>query len=104
MLQIPEGHFVEAEVYASTVPAAVFALLFFLGLPSPKADFYYKWFGKNMSFYVYILHMAVGIVVGRIWVFENLFLRSLVILGISMGLYELGYLLSSRYHHIKRKN
>ena len=104
LLQIPEGNFVEAEVYASTVPAAVFTLLFFLGLPSPKADFYYKWFGKNMSFYVYILHMAVGIVVGRIWVFENLFLRSLVILGISMGLYELCYLLSSRYHHIKRKN
>lgn len=104
LLQIPEGHFVEAEVYASTVPAAVFTLLFFLGLPSPKADFYYKWFGKNMSFYVYILHMAVGIVVGRIWVFENLFLRSLVILGISIGLYELCYLLSSRYHHIKRKN
>ena len=91
-LQIPEGHFVEAEVYASTVPAAVFTLLFFLGLPSPKADFYYKWFGKNMSFYVYILHMAVGIIVGRIREFENLFVRSLVILAISICIYQICYL------------
>ena len=104
LLQIPEGHFVEAEVYASTVPAAVFTLLFFLGLPSPKGEFYYKWLGKNMSFYVYILHMAVGIVVGRIWVFENLFLRSLVILGISVGLYELGYLLALAYQHRKKES
>ncbi len=92
LLQIPEGHFVDAEVYASTVPAAVFTLLFFLGLKSPKADFYYKWFGKNMPFYVYILHMAVGIVVGRLWSFESLFVRSLVILAISIGIYEVIYL------------
>ena len=104
LLQIPEGHFVEAEVYASTIPAAVFTLLFFLGLPSPKADFYYKWFGKNMSFYVYILHMAVGIVVGRIWVFEDLFLRSLVILGVSVAVYEVFYMLTSAYQRMKKEN
>lgn len=92
LLQIPEGHFVEAEVYASTIPAAVCTLLFFLGLKSPKAEFYYQWFGKNMAFYVYILHMAVGIVVGRLWDFESLFVRSLVILAVSIGVYEIGYL------------
>ena len=104
LLQIPEGHFVVAEVYASTIPATVFTLLFFLGLPSPKADFYYKWFGKNMSFYVYILHMAVGIVVGRIWEFEDLFLRSLVILGASIVIYEMCYLLNLVYRRRKKEN
>ena len=103
LLQIPEGHFVDAEVYASTVPAAVFTLLFFLGLPSPKADWYYKWFGRNMSFYVYILHMAVGIIVGRIWEFENLFLRSLVILGISIAIYEICYLVSLTYLRLRKE-
>ncbi len=92
LLQIPEGHFVEAEVYASTVPAAAFTLLFFLGLKSPKADFYYKWFGRNIAFYVYILHMAVGIVIGRLWEFENRFVGSLVILAVSVLIYEIGHL------------
>lgn len=103
LLQIPEGHFVEAEVYASTVPAAVFTLLFFLGLKSPKGDFYYSWFGKNMPFYVYILHMAVGIVIGRIWEFQNLFLRSLVILAVSIAIYEVCYLGSMAFRACKNK-
>lgn len=103
LLHIPEGHLVEAEVYASTVPAAVFTLLFFLGLKSPKADFYYKWFGKNMSFYVYILHMAVGIVVGRIWNFDDLFVRSLAILAVSIAIYEVCYLCSKAIHYYKSK-
>lgn len=103
LLQIPEGHLVEAEVYASTVPAAVFTLLFFLGLKSPNADFYYKWFGKNMSFYVYILHMAVGIVVGRVWNFDDLFVRSLVILAVSIAIYEVCYLCSKAIHYYKIK-
>lgn len=103
LLQIPEGHFVEAEVYASTVPAAAFTLLFFLGLKSPRAEFYYKWFGKNMSFYVYILHMAVGIVVGRIWNYDDLFIRSLVILGVSIAVYEICYLGCMAFQHFRKK-
>lgn len=103
LLQIPEGHFVEAEVYASTIPAAVFTLLFFLGLNSPKVDFYYKWFGKNMPFYVYILHMAVGIVVGRIWNFEDLFLRSFVILVGSIAVYEACYLAAMTLKRFRKK-
>lgn len=104
VLQIPEGHFVEAEVYASTIPAAVFTLLFFLGLPSPKAAFYYKWCGKNMSFYIYILHMAIGIIVGRIWEFESLFVRSLVILGVSIAVYEVFYLISLAYRCMRKEH
>lgn len=92
LLQIPEHQLVETEVYASTVPATAFLLLFFTGLPSPRADFYYKWFGKAMPFYIYILHMAVGIVVGRLYDFSDLFLRSIVILIVSIAVYELCYL------------
>ena len=56
-----------------------------------------------MSFYVYILHMAVGIIVGRIWEFENLFLRSLVILGISIAIYEICYLVSLTYLRLRKE-
>ncbi len=102
-LQIQEGHRIKAEVYAATIPAAVFTLLFFLGLKSPRADFYYKWFGKAMPFYIYILHMAVGIVVGRLWDFSDLFVRSLVILAISLVVYEICYLSSLLVRHLQKK-
>lgn len=103
LLQIPEHKIVQAEVYASTVPATVFTLLFFLGLKSPKADWYYRWIGKDMSFYVYILHMAVGIVVGRLFEFQNLFVRSIVILLISIEIYELCYLTVKLVKYCKDK-
>ena len=103
LLQIQEHNLVQAEVYASTVPAAAFTLLFFVGLKSPRADFFYKWFGKSMSFYVYILHMAVGIVIGRLWEFSDLFLRSIVIWVVSIGIYEVGYLGLMAYRHFKHK-
>ena len=103
LLQIPEHSLVQTEVYASTIPATAFLLLFFTGLPSPKADFYYKWFGKSMSFYVYILHMAVGIVVGKLISFQSLFARSIVILLVSIGIYEVCYLAGMYIRYPKRK-
>ena len=45
-----------------------------------------------MPFYIYILHMAVGIVVGKLYDFSDLFLRSIVILIVSIAVYELCYL------------
>ena len=92
LLQIQEHDLVQGEVYASTIPATIFTLLFFIGLPSPKADGYYRLFGKDMSFYIYIFHMAVGIIVGRLFEFSNLFIRSIVILLICIVLYEICYL------------
>ena len=56
-----------------------------------------------MSFYVYILHMAVGIVVGRIWNFDDLFIRSLVILGVSIAAYEICYLGCMAFQHFRKK-
>ena len=104
LLQIPEGHWLKAEVYASTIPAVIFTLLFFLGLPSPPGDWYYKCFGKNMPFYIYILHMAVGIVVGRLWSFTDLFLRSLVILGVSIVIYEIYYWASIGIRRLRKES
>lgn len=92
LLQVPEHKIVQTEVYASTIPAAAFTLLFFTSLPSPKADFFYKWFGKAMPFYIYILHMAVGIVIGRLFEFQSLLARSIVILLVSAAIYEICYL------------
>lgn len=103
LLQIPEHSIVKTEVYASTVPATAFLLLFFTGLPSPKAEFYYKWFGKSLPFYVYILHMAVGIVVGRLFTFRSLFVRSIVILLASIGIYEVCYLAGMGIRYLQRK-
>lgn len=97
LLQIPEHRLVKTEVYASTIPATAFLLLFFLGLPSPKGTFYYNWFGKEMSFYIYVLHMAVGIVVGRLFDFSNLFLRSIVILVVCIAVYEVFFLSYKAY-------
>ena len=103
LLQIPEHQIVQTEVYGSTVVATAFLLMFFTGLPSPRADFYYKWFGRSMSFYVYILHMAVGIVVGRLFTFRSLFVRSIVILLASIGIYEVCYLAGMGIRYLQRK-
>ncbi len=91
-VQIWEHQLVETEVYAATIPATAFFLLFFVGLKPVKVDFYYRWFGKNMSFYVYVLHMAVGIVLARLWKAPTPFIKSLGILGASILVYEVCYL------------
>jgi surface polysaccharide O-acyltransferase-like enzyme len=103
LLQIREHELVETEVYASTVPATAFLLLFLLGLPSPKATFYYEWVGKDASFWIYILHMAVGIVVGRLHEFNDLLLRSVVIWVVSLLIYEMGYLFLKLVRKIRAK-
>lgn len=90
LLQVQEEALVKTEVYASTIPATMFMLLFFTGLPSPKADGYYRIFGKSMSFWIYILHMSVGVAIDRIWKIDSLFVRSLVILAVSAATYLLG--------------
>ena len=47
--------------------------------------------------------MAVGIVIGRLWEFSDLFLRSIVIWVVSIGIYEVGYLGLMAYRHFKHK-
>ncbi len=81
------------EMYVSGVLAAVFLLLFFLGIKNAECPLYYKWVGKNAPFYIYILHMAVAVVLAKFVGFENLMIKSLVVLVLSFLIYEVIYLL-----------
>ncbi len=92
-LQIQEHALVQAEVYASTVPATAFMLLFFTGLKSPRADFYYRWFGKDMSYYVYVLHLAVSVILGKFVTYPSPLAKSLYILIACILIYETVFLL-----------
>ncbi len=100
-LQIREGKLVETEVYITTVPAVVFMLLFFTGLKSPKADWYYCCFGKDMSFWVYVLHMAVGVVLEKLCDFQTPLEKSFAVLGVSVVVYVLGFWIVKGYRRLK---
>ena len=85
---------ISLEMYICGVLSAVFLLQFFLGIKNADCPFYYKWIGKNASFYIYILHMAVSVVLSKFISFESLFIKSLCVLLISFVVYEIVYLLS----------
>lgn len=81
-------------MYVSGVLAAVFLLLFFLGLRRADCPFYYKWVGKNGPFYVYIFHMAVAVALSKFLSFANLMQKCTAVLLVSFALYEACYLVS----------
>ena len=85
------------EMYVTGVLAAVFLLQFFLGINKTNCPAYYKWFGKNAPFYVYILHMAVAVVLAKFFTFPNPMLRSFVVLIVSFAVYEIAYLIGTVY-------
>ena len=108
-LQIGEYNIIKTEnisleMYVSSVLSAVFLLQFFLGIKRADCRFYYKWIGKNGSFYVYIFHMAVAVVLSKFFSFPNLMLKCTVVLVVSFTIYEVGYLLSLLIKHLKEKN
>ena len=97
ILQIPEDILVRAEncsleMYVTGVLSSIFLLQFFMGLKKTDCPLYYKWIGKSASFYVYILHMAVAVVLSKFVSIENLMLKSLVVLVISFVAYECTHL------------
>lgn len=89
------------EMYITSVLSAVCFLQFFLGIKNANSDKYYRVFGKNGSFYVYILHMAVAVVLSYFMSFNNLLLKSLLVLVISFLLYWAGYGVSQLIKYIK---
>ena len=98
-LQIIEDRLVRVEncsleMYITGVLSAVFLLQFFLGIKKSDCPFYYRYIGKNASFWVYILHMAVAVVLSKIFTFPNLMFKSFVVLIVSFLVYEMAYLLS----------
>lgn len=94
---------ISLEMYVSSVLSAVFLLQFFLGIKRADCRFYYKWIGKNASYYVYILHMAVAVVLSKFFSFSNLLFKCLVVLAVSFAIYEVGYLLSLLHKYVKAK-
>lgn len=99
LLQIAEYNLVKTEnisleMYISGVLSATFLLQFFLGIKKADCPFYYKWIGKNAAFYIYILHMAVAVVISKLFTFPNLMMKCTAVLLVSFAIYEAFYLLS----------
>lgn len=95
--------YISLEMYISSVLSAVFLLQFFLGIQRADCPFFYRWIGKNAPFYVYIFHMAVAVVLAKFFTFENLYVKCLCVLIVSFLLYEIAYLFSKLFHHLKAK-
>ena len=93
-LQIAESRIVVMEMYLSTVLSAFFFLRFFTSLGPVKSGLYYKIFGKDLSFSIYLLHVAVGIVLGKFVTFEEPMLKCAAILLLSILLHLAGRALS----------
>lgn len=100
VLQIYESNIVVMEMYISTILSGFFFLQFFIGLPKIKCDWFYNWFGKSIAFYIYILHVMIGTIVGHLFDFPNLMLKCFVILIVCFAVYEISFLLCKfiKYH------
>lgn len=114
ILQIYEDRFLRflsndaplnCEMYISSLISAICFLQFFMSIKHCYSKKYYDIVGKNGAFYVYILHMAVAVVVSKFWSFNNLLVKSLVVLIISFSIYLLCYHISKlwkRYRNNKK--
>ena len=105
-LQIPEYQLVKSEnisleMYISGVLSAVFFLQFFLGIKNADCPVYYKWIGKNASFYIYIFHLAVMVVLAKFFTFPNDMVKSVFVLITSFLVYEVMHLVIMLIKYIK---
>lgn len=98
-LQIIDARGLILEMYPSGILSAIFLIQFFMGLKPVKNDFYYRWFGKNMPFYIYILHVSVGYCLGL----NNSYFKAFLVLIISFAIYEFAYLLVKLVKHLYYK-
>ncbi|MBE6637246.1 MAG: acyltransferase [Ruminococcaceae bacterium] len=94
-LQIAESRLIVIEMYHSTILSAMCLLQFFVGTKSPKGAWYYRLFGKDLSFWVYVFHVAVGITLGMLITFSSPMVRCLAVFGISVVLAVIGHALRS---------
>ncbi len=104
-MQLLESKLVVMEVYLSTMVSAFFLLEFFLGLKSIKCDWYYKYIGKNASFYIYILHCAVATMIWEYMTPAIDYWYALVVFILSFVVYEIGFWTTKLIKHfiIKHK-
>lgn len=107
-LQIPEYELIRTEnisleMYISGVISAVCFLQFFLGIKNVDCPFYYKWIGKNASFYIYIFHLAVMVVLAKFFTFQNMMVKSIFVLLASFAVYEVIHLILMLIENIRAK-
>lgn len=88
------------EMYPSSILASIFLLQFLLGLKPVNSDWYYKWFGKNMYFYIYLLHVMVGYLLTDIFSLKNSYSKAFIVLLVSFAIYESIYLLTLLFKKI----
>ena len=101
--QIIDARGLILEMYPSSVLASIFLIQFFLGLKPTKSNFYYKWFGKNMPFYIYILHVAVARIIPGHSGLTNTYFKAILVFIMSFVIYEILYLLLELYRKINYK-
>ena len=101
--QIFENTLADPEMYISGVLSAVYLLLFFLGLKKTNCGGYYRWCGKSASFYIYIFHMAVAVVLELFFTFNNLLFKCLIVLLLSFAIYEICFLIGKGVVYWKNK-
>ena len=100
-VQIAESLITYAECYVSSIISAVCLLKFFTSIKSPKADWFYKYVGKNVFFYVYVIHLPL------IYMFNEILSSTValwfVVFFASLALYLVGYYVSMGVKILARK-
>lgn len=101
-VQIAESLLVVAECYISSIISAVCLLKFFASLKSPKADWFYKYVGKNVFFYIYVIHLPL------IYMFNEILSSTValwfVVFFASLALYFVGFYIAMAVKVLAKKH
>lgn len=107
-LQIPEASLypenANLEMYLTGVAAALLLLQFFTGIKTSFGTKFYDWIGKSASFYIYILHMGVAVVLSKYIKFASTMQKSLVVFLVSFAIYEIIFLISKLIASLRAKH
>lgn len=106
-LQVPEASLypqnANLEMYLSGVAAALLLIQFFAGIKMSFGGRFYSWIGKSASFYIYILHMGVAVVLSKYIKFASTMQKCVVVFIVSFAIYEIIFLLSKLVTHMRKK-
>lgn len=89
------------EMYLTSIISAICLISFFMSIDKTQSRWYYDWIGKSASFYIYILHMGVAVVLARFVTFGSAMQKSLVVFVVSFVIYEILFLCNKLFSHIK---
>lgn len=107
-LQIPEASLYPEgamlEMYLSGVASALLLIQFLVGIKSPTADGFYRWVGKSASFYIYILHMGVAVVLSRYVALGSSMKKCVVVFVISFAIYEVIFLITRLISRLRSRS